>query len=162
MRKLLYLLLVLPFALAFTSCHDDDDLPNVTVTMNFGNAAVKDNVLYVAETDTLTLNSIETRAIDGTKSATLANVRYFWNGIPAPYLTWSNFPLEIPVADMPLVEDGLNYLNLSATLLEIDKSIAYSTINVPIAVVPTVGDIPDGLVPGDVQLVMQIGQSRNQ
>lgn len=162
MKKLLYLLLLLPFALTMASCSDDDNLPNVTVTMDFSNAAVQDGVLFVAQTDTLYLDGITTKAIDSNQSATLVNARYYWNYIPTPTLTWSNFPLEIPVAYMPLTESGNNVLSLDATLLETDKSIAYTSINVPIKVVPTVEEFPAGMTPGNVQLVMQIGQSRDQ
>lgn len=162
MKKLLYLLFILPFALAVTSCNDDDNLPNVTVTMDFSNAATVDGTLYVAQTDTLMLNSIVTKAVDSNQSAVLTNMKYYWNYIPAPSLTWSNFPLEIPIADMPLRESGNNLLQMDATLLETDKSIAYANIVVPVKVVPTVEEMPDGLQPGDVQLVLHIGQSRTE
>lgn len=159
MKKLLYLLLLLPFTLAMTSCNDDDNLPNVTVTMDFGNAAVKDGVIYVAQNENLLLNNIVTKAIDSNQSAVLANVKYYWNYVPAPSLTWSPLPMEIPIAQMPLSESGNNLLQLDATLLETDKSIAYANIAIPIKVVPTVEDLPDGMQPGDVQLVLTIGQS---
>lgn len=162
MRKLLYLLLVLPFAMIMASCSDDDDLPDVQITMNFGNAAVENGVLYVAQDSILTLNSIETKAMDANQSAALVNARYYWNYIPAPSLTWSNFPLEIDIDAMPLTESGNNLFGLQATLLETDKSIAYTNIQVPIKVVASVEDFPAGQVPGDVQLVMQVGQSRDQ
>lgn len=162
MKKLLYLLLVLPFAMLMASCSDDDNLPDVQITMNFSNAAVDDGVLYVAKNDTLKLNSIVTKAMDANQSATLANVRYFWNYIPAPSLTWSNFPLEIDIDAMPLTESGMNYLGMQATLLETDKSMAYTNIQVPIKVVETVEEFPAGQEPGDVQLVLQVGQSRDQ
>lgn len=160
MKKLLYLLLVLPFAMIMASCNDDDDLPNVTVTMDFGNAAVQDGTLYVVQTDTLMLNNIVTKAVDSNQSAVLANVRYFWNYVPAPYLTWSPLPMEIPIAQMPLTESGNNLLQMDATLLETDKSIAYTNIVVPIKVVATDEEMPAAA--GDVQLVLNIGQSRDQ
>lgn len=161
MKKLLYLLLVLPFAMMMASCSNDDDLPNVTVTMDFGNAAVQDGTLYVVQSDTLMLNNIVTKAVDSNQTAVLANVKYFWNYVPAPYLTWSPLPMEIPIADMPLTESGNNFLQMDATLLETDKSIAYANIAIPIKVVATVDELPAGLTIGDVQLVMNIGQSKD-
>lgn len=161
MKKLLYLLLLLPMALAFSSCSNDDDLPNVKITMDFGNAVVKDGVIYVVEDQNLILNNIETKAIDSDKSATLANIRYFWNYVPTPYLTWSPLPLEIPIAEMPLASNGYNILGMNTTILEVDKSIAYANIEIPIQVVATADELPDGQTPGDVQLVMQVGQSRD-
>lgn len=161
MKKLLYLLLVLPFAMLMASCSNDDDLPNVTVTMDFGNAAVQDGTLYAVQSDTLMLNNIVTKAVDSNQSAVLANVKYYWNYVPTPGLTWSPLPMEIPIADMPLSESGNNLLQLDATLLETDKSIAYANIAVPIKVVATVEELPAGLTLGDVQLVMNIGPSKD-
>lgn len=162
MKKILYLLLALPFALGFASCSDDDDLPNVTVTMNFSNAVAQDGIIYVAEADTLYLNSIDTKAMASNQSAVLTNILYYWNYVPTPNLTWGSYPLAIPIAKMPLSSNGNNILGMEATLLETDKSIAYTNIRVPIKVVPTVEDLPAGTAPGDAQLVMQIGQSRDQ
>lgn len=56
----------------------------------------------------------------------------------------------------------MNYLGMQATLLETDKSMAYTNIQVPIKVVETVEEFPAGQEPGDVQLVLQVGQSRDQ
>lgn len=162
MKKLLLLLLLLPMAFAFSSCSNDDDLPNVKITMDFGNAVIDDGVIYIAQSDTLILNNIETKAIDSNKSAVLANVKYYWNYVATPYLTWSPLPLKIPVADMPLSSSGHNILGMKATLLEVDKSMAYTSINVPIRVVASEDDLPDGQIPGDVQLVLQVGQSRTE
>lgn len=163
MKKLLYLLLLLPLSLCVNSCNDDDDLPNVTVTMNFSNAVPQDGTLYVVKTDTLYLNSIDTKAMDSNQAATLTNVVFYWNYLPAPSLTWSRFPLSIPIEEMPLTTNGSsNILGLNATLLETDKSIAYTNIRVPIQVVETEEDLPNGQKPGEAQLVLQIGQTREQ
>lgn len=159
MKKLLYLFLALPFAMMVASCNNDDNLPNVTVTMDFGNAAVQDGTIYVAETDTLLINSIVTKPVDSNQTATLANVRFYWNYVPTPYLSWSPLPLEIPIAQMPLSESGNNLLQLDATLLETDKSIAYANIAIPVKVVASVDSLPSGLTPGDATLVLNIGQT---
>ena len=162
MKKLLYLLLVLPFALMISSCSSDDDLPDVKVTMSFDNAAVKDGSVYVVKTDTLKITNIETKALNSDKAAALVNVDYFWNGIPAPGLTFSNFPLNIPMEKLPLVESGANILGMRATVLEVDKSMAYCMIRIPVVAVDSADDMPDGLVPGVAVLSMQLGQSKSK
>lgn len=162
MKKLLYLLLVLPFALAFTSCNNDDDLPDVNIALNFDNAVVNDGALYVVATDTLEITNIVTTPVEGTKAATLANLRFYWNYLPAPALTWSNYPIKVPMADMPLASKGANVLGFAATLLQVDKSIAYTNFNVPVVAVASAEELPDGQQPGPVTINLRIGQSKSE
>lgn len=159
MKKLLYLLLLLPAAFIFSSCSDDDNLPNVEVTMTFDNAVVDDGTLYVMQDSVFSMTSLTTKAVNSDNQTAIANVRYFWNGIPAPGLTWSPFPLEIDMAQMPTVRSGANVLGLRATLLEVDKSLAYCTLNVPIKAVETEADFPNGQLPGEVSLTFTTAQS---
>ncbi|MDE5840997.1 MAG: hypothetical protein K2H49_08755, partial [Muribaculaceae bacterium] len=80
MKKLLYLLLVLPFTMMFSSCSNDNDLPNVEITMSFDNAAVSDGTVYVVQDSVFSITGISTKALDSNQQAAIANVRYFWNG----------------------------------------------------------------------------------
>ena len=163
MKKLLYLLLALPFAFMAASCSDDDkDLPDVNVTMTFDNAAEKDGIIYVAESDTLKITNIVTKAVDSNNNAAITNVAYYWNYYPAPGLTWSNLPINIPMKEMPLVESGYNVLGMDATVLEVDKSIAYCYIRVPIKAVKSAEEFPDGLQPGTAVYTIRIGQSKTR
>ncbi len=155
MKKLLYLLLVLPFAMMITSCSNDKDLPNVDITMSFDNAVVKDNSLYVVKDSVFSLSGITTKAVDSNQQSAIANIRYFWNGYPAPSLTWSGLPMEINMAEMPLLSSGNCVLGLNATLLETDKSLSYCFLDVPINVVEKVEDLPDGILPGPVSLTFR-------
>lgn len=153
MKKLLYLLLVIPFAMMISSCSSDKDLPNVDITMTFDNAAVKDGTVYVIQDETFSMTGITVQAVDTKQQAAIANIRYFWNGIPAPSLTWSSLPMEINMAEMPQPENGENVLSLRATLLETDKSIAYTALNVPIIAVENEAALPDGLTLGEATLI---------
>lgn len=152
MKKLLYLLLVIPFAMMISSCSNDDDLPNVDISMSFDNAVVKDGTVYVVQDSVFSITSLTTKAVDTNQQSAIVNVRYFWNGIPAPRLTWSNFPMEINMANMPQPESGNNILGLDATLLETDKSMSYCTLRIPIKAVEKVEDLPDGAQPGEATL----------
>lgn len=160
MKKLIYLLFALPLAFFATSCSDDDSLPNVNVTFTFDNAVVNDGIVYVNQADTLLISNIETKAVDSDKAALIANVRYFWNYIPAPGLTWSSFPIEIPMQDMPLVEKGYNVLGMDATILETDKSMAYSYFKIPIATVADDDSFPGGAQPGTVTYTITTEQKK--
>ncbi len=159
MKKLLYLLLVIPFAMMVTSCSNDDDLPNVDISMSFDNAVVKDGTVYVVQDSVFSITGLTTKAVDSNQQSAIVNVRYFWNGIPAPGLTWSNFPMEINMANMPQPESGNNILGLDATLLETDKSMSYCSLRVPIKAVQKVEDLPDGLQPGEATLTFQSSRS---
>lgn len=152
MKKLLYLLLVIPFAMMVSSCSNDNDLPNVDITMSFDNAVVKDGSVYVVQDSVFSITGLTTKAVDSNQQSAIVNVRYFWNGYPAPGLTWSNFPMKINMADMPQPESGNNILGLNATLLETDKSMSYCTLRIPIKAVEKVEDLPDGQQPGEATL----------
>lgn len=152
MKKLFYLLLVLPFAMMITSCSNDNDLPNVDVTIAFDNAAVKDGTVYAVEDSVLQITGISTKAVDSNKASALVNVDYVWNYIPAPYLTFGNYPLDLNLSQMPLVEKGANILDLNGKLLEVDKSIANFSVRIPIVVVDEVENLPEGLTLGEATL----------
>ena len=159
MKKLLYLLLVLPFAMMISSCSSDKDLPNVDIKISFDNAAVKDGKVYVMENDVFSITGLTTKAVDSNQQSAIANVYYFWNGIPAPGLTWSNFPMEINMAEMPLAKDGVNALGIKATILETDKSMAYTVFDVPIVAVENEEDLPDGVQLGEATFTITTAQS---
>ncbi len=159
MKKLLYLLLVIPFAMMVSSCSNDNDLPNVDITMTFDNAVVKDGTVYVVQDSVFSITSLTTKAVDSNQQSAIVNVRYFWNGYPAPNLTWSNFPMEIDMAQMIQPESGNNILGLDATLLETDKSISYSTSRIPSKAVEKVEDLPDGVQPGEATLTFTSARS---
>ena len=153
MKKLLYLLLVLPFAMMISSCSSDKDLPNVNVSMKFDNAASDGKSIYVVADETFSITGLTTTTVGSDKQSAIANVRYFWNGLPAPDLTWSGFPMEINLS-----ETGKNVLSLEATILEVDKSMAMATINVPIIAVENVEALPDGLSLGEATFTVTTAQ----
>ncbi len=159
MKKLLYLLLVVPFAMMFSSCNNDDDLPNVDVTMSFHNAVVDDGTVYVLQDQPFEITGLTTKAVDSNQQSAIVNVRYFWNGIPATSLTWAGLPAEIDMANVPQTESGNYVLGLNATLLETDKSISYCAINVPIKAVESEADLPNGKALGEYSLTFTSSRS---
>ncbi len=159
MKKLLYLLLVIPFAMMFSSCNNDDDLPNVNVTMSFDNAVVDNGTVYVLQDEEFSITGITTQAVNSNQQSAIVNVRYFWNGIPAQSLTWNGFPMQINMEEMPQPESGNNILGLNATLLETDKSISYCAIRVPIKAVESEDGLINGQTPGQCSLTFTSSQS---
>lgn len=162
MKKLLYLLLVVPFALGLASCSSDKDLPDVNVTIGFDNAAVSDGVVYVLENSEFQLTGITTKSVDSNKASAIVNIDYFWNYMPAPGLTWSAMPITIDMAQMPLVKEGANILGFKATLLETDKSIAYASFRIPVKTVAAVEDLPEGMTLGECSMTFRAGTSDSE
>lgn len=159
MKKLLYLLLIVPFAMMISSCSSDKDIPDVNVTIGFDNAAISDGVVYVLADSTFQVTGITTKSVDSNNASALVNIDYYWNYMPAPGLTWSSMPLNINMAEMPVVENGANVLGMDATLLETDKSIAYCTLRIPIKAVDTEADVPSGQTLGQCSMTLRVGAS---
>lgn len=159
MKKLLYLLLVVPFALGISSCSSDKDLPDVNVTIGFDNAAVSEGVVYVLQDSEFQITGISTKSVDSNNASAIVNIDYFWNYMPAPGLTWSPMPLTIDMSQMPLVKEGANVLGLNATLLETDKSIAYASFRIPVKTVAAEEDLPDGVTLGECSMTFRAGTS---
>ena len=159
MKKLLYLLLVVPFAMMVSSCSNDNDLPNVNITMTFDNAAAQEHTLYVVQDSVFSITGLTTQTVGSDKQSAIVNVRYFWNGYPAPGLTWAGLPMEINMATMPVTQSGNCLLGINATLLEVDKSMANCSLDIPIKVVESVEDLPDGLTLGPVTYTFSAAQS---
>ena len=136
-----------------SSCSSDKDLPNVNVSMKFENAASDGKSIYVVADEAFSITGLTTTTVGSDKPSAIANVRYFWNGLPAPDLTWSGFPMEINLS-----EEGSNVLSLQATLLEVDKSMAFATINVPIVAVENEEALPDGLTLGEATFTVTTAQ----
>lgn len=141
-----------------SSCSDDNDLPNVDITMSFDNAVVDDGTVYVVQDSVFSITSITTKSVDSGKSSAIANIKYFWNGRPAPGLTWSGMPVNIDMAIMPQPASGNNVLALDATLLEVDKSISYCTLRIPVKAVK-IEDMPNGVEPGEATLTFTSSRS---
>ncbi|MDE7476302.1 MAG: hypothetical protein K2M71_11800, partial [Duncaniella sp.] len=82
MKRLIYLLLVLPLLGLVSSCDDDKDLPQVSLSIDYTGATEEDGTIYVVQGDTLNVTALRAVPAEGTKAATLGVVAYFWDGIP--------------------------------------------------------------------------------
>lgn len=148
MKKLLYLLLLLPLGF-LSSCDDDDDFPAVDVTVNLDNAAMVNNQIYVVQSEGFKIEGITARSLTDQQAA-LANVVYGIDGIFA----------GAPVLEPPYNGDiqpnelsaGIHYLQFRFTILQVDKSLAYGYMRTTINVVEKVEDLPEGAELGKVSI----------
>lgn len=142
MKKLLYLLLLLPLGF-FTSCTDDDDLPDVDVAVTISNVVNSNGYFYVVQGDTLKFDSITIKG-NNDKTAVINAVTYKWglsvvgwNPI-APY----NFSFLTGAT-----RDGLYNMELDFDIAQVDKTMAFAILDFPIRVVTDASQLPDGMAP---------------
>lgn len=157
------LLLALPLAFMTTSCSDDDDLPNVDITVNMSNCKQLDDVVYVVRGQILNIDGISVKNLDGNKPALITRASYFWDytllgtSVVAPYgfEIATIAPDEEGVGGTPL---GKHLLEIEMPVLAEDKAVATGIVAFVVQVVESEDDIPaDAVTPGgtDVSLKMK-------
>lgn len=139
MKRILYLLFVIPLLGLISSCSDDKDLPQVSLSLDYSGATEQDGTIYVVQGDTLDITALRAVPAEGTKAATITNVTYFWDGIPQGLFPVSPFPISIKTADMEL---GKHYLGVNATILQVDKEIGFAVTQFPIMIVASDAEQP--------------------
>lgn len=147
MKKFISLfLLALPFVFGATSCNDDDDLPDVSMSISLENAKKVDGVIYVVQGDTLDVTSINIKNNEAGKNAAITEAEYYWDYIPVytaivpPYgLKFPTYKDEGDVKGTPL---GNHLLQIKMPVLAEDKEIAFAVLAYPVKVVATPEEIP--------------------
>lgn len=154
MKKLLYLLLLLPLGF-MASCSDDKDFPEVDVTTSFSGGTFHNDTIYTVVGDTLRITGITARPLEGTKNAAVTNV-FMWLNYrqiypTVPLLEIQQFPALI--ASNP----GKNLLQVGYTLLQEDKTLTTWQSGYIVKVVPEIKDLPAGAPEiGDFSLTLSI------
>lgn len=151
MKKLLYLLLLLPLGF-FASCSDEKDLPSVDITVNIENAVDANGKIYIVEGEPLTVAGIDVESLNG-KAAGLNGVNYVLDHIGIGYTIVQPFGGTVSADLLPV---GNHLLTLAFDVLQVDKSIAYAQLSTVVTVVPTVDDLPDGTTLGNVALTYHL------
>ena len=151
MKKLFYLLFLLPLAF-FASCSDDDDLPEVDFSITLSNVALENNTFYAIKGDTVKIDNGAVKSLTD-KSATVTGVRYFLNGIPIFGTIENPFVCEIETENL---SPATYTLNVTSTILQVDKSIASGVCNYPLVVVENADKLPAGSTIGTQTLTVTI------
>lgn len=147
MKKLLYLLLLLPLGF-MASCSDDDDLPSVKVGVTFENVVDSNGHLYIVSGEPLTVSSIDVEGLGG-KEAAISGVNYILDHVGLGYTITVPFSGTVNAAYLPV---GNHLFTLAFDVLQIDKSIAYAQLSNIVTVVESADQLPDGATPGPVTL----------
>lgn len=140
MKKIMWLLLALPLMAVMTSCHDDDDLPDVILTVNYENAVNVDEVLYVVQGDTLIIDSVAVSpATPQGKAVQLLGVSYRWNGWLVGTTLIPPFSAGIPTTNFAPAD---YILGMECPVIQIDKTPGTAFITRKVRVVASEDDIP--------------------
>jgi len=154
MKKLFYLLLLMPLAF-FAACNDDDNLPEVDFTISMSNVTYIDKAYYAVKGDTVKVNGVSVKSIENGKAATITGVRYYLD-----YLPIMTDPILAPFSTSFLTKDlpARTYnFGVTATILQVDKSICNAAVNIPLKIVESKEKLPDGAPEiGEYSVVMRI------
>lgn len=140
MKKLFYLLFVLPLAF-FASCNDDDDLAQVDFEVTLSGVTQVNDNFYTVAGNTVNIDGVSVKSLTD-KAATVTGVRYYLDGFPIwASVEEGNFSFAFTTEGM---EAGSHNLAITATVLQVDKSITSAALNIPIVVVENAEDLPSG------------------
>lgn len=142
MKKLYYMLLLALPVLYFASCDDDNNLPDVDVSIQVDGGVSVDGAIYVVQGDTLKVESINVINNEEGKNAIITSATYSWDyrlagvSVTPPYgATFVTDNLEI----------GQHLLQIECPLYAVDKSPALMYMAYKVAIVESADDIPDGV-----------------
>lgn len=126
----------------FTSCSNDNDLPDVNYSIEISGGVVDENsgTIYVVQGDTLNVESLSVTNVETGKVAVLAGAEYYWD---YNFLGGSPFPpygFKIYVSDETTVGD--HDLTIRTSVLAEGKEPAIGIINYPVMVVSSSEDLP--------------------
>lgn len=130
--KFLALALVAALPLIFTSCSNDDDLPEVNLSVAFSGATEKNGTLYVVEGDDLVIDGITVTPVSGTKKATLGAAAYYWDYQPLGTSMVEPFGMSIHTDRLPA---GDYLLQINTTVFQVDKAVGIAYMSFPVRVV---------------------------
>lgn len=142
MKKLYYLLLALPLAF-FASCDNDDDLPEVDMSVEMSGGMISDGVIYMVQGDTLSVESVSVKSLTD-KPATAGATTYFWDYRPAATVIAAPYTMEFDTALTPV---GNHLLQIQTGVYQVDKTAAFVVLSYKVKVVESAEEIPEGATP---------------
>lgn len=153
MKKLFYLFLLALPLVGFTSCSDDDDLPDVDFIVDISGATFADNTIYCVQGETFTIESVDVVNNDKGKNALITYVEYFWDYQRLGVSAVDPFTFEITVdPETPL---GDHRLEIYAPVYAEDKTPAFAVVAYNVVVVESQDDIPAGVTSFTVNPVLR-------
>ena len=141
MKKLLYLLVALPLFL--TSCHDDNDLPNFNVQVEFGDGAdVSKGVITVEQGTPLVIESVAPVDYDASNIA-FGTVTYILDYGVGVSTNVAPFGIALETGDLPV---GRHLLQITFPVFAVDYSVCRAVVSYELIITEPAGD-EEGNVP---------------
>ncbi len=142
MKKFIYsLILLLPLTFGLTACDDDNDLPDVDVTVEISGGARIGQNIYVVAGDTLRIDSIGVTNLDPGKTAIISRASYSWDYIFIGTSVLSPYGASFPTSKNIL---GTHLLQIECPLFAVDKSPALMFMAYKVVIVENKDQIPSG------------------
>lgn len=141
--KKLALLLLPALMLAFTSCHDDDDLPQVSINTTYTGATMVDGTLYVVQEQEFAITSVVATPLREGKNAGITAVDYGIDGWNVGYTAVAPFAITFDAGTFTV---GKHLLSMTMMIVEEGCSPATGYYATDLVVVATADEIP---VPDD-------------
>ena len=141
-KNLPFALLIAALPFVATSCSNEDDLPNVDYSVEITGALVdqETGTIYVAQGDTLNIESITVKNLDSDKNAGITGAEYFWDYNFIGNSPFAPYGYKIYVSDeTPL---GEHALTIRMGVVAVDKEPAVGIVNYNVQVIPNDNDAP--------------------
>ena len=139
-KKILLALAVALPAVAFTSCNDDKDLPDVNFDVAVSGGTVVDGTIYTVAGDTLTIDGIKV-VNNENKNAIITYANYYWDYRYIGQNPVEPFGFEIYISNE--TELGEHLLEIYAPVFAVDKEPAFAVLAYPVVVVEDASQLPD-------------------
>lgn len=144
MKKLFYLLLLALPVLGFSSCSDDDDVPDVTMSATISGATRVDNALYAVAGDVIDIQSVNITD-NNNKGAAIGSAEYFWDNMYIGSSIVAPFGKEIDTTGVPA---GTHQLKIKVSVYVVDYAPCIGYLVYPVNIVESADDIP---TEGDIE-----------
>ena len=148
MKKIVYLFAAILPALAFTSCDDNEDIPDVDFNVAISGATFSDNEIYVVAGDTLSIDGVAVINNEQGKGATIPYVNYYFDNFFIGQNAVEPYNFDIAINDN--VPIGRHVLEMTAPVFAADKEPGYAIITYKVNVVESAEDLPQGGLQTDV------------
>lgn len=137
MKKLSYLLLLLPLSFLF-SCSNDKDFSPVDLTLTLSGVTMSNDNFYTVAGETVTIDNLEAKAIDGTNSG-VSNLVFYLNGVPLVGQPGNPFNGEINTENLPA---GTYTLGVTGYMLQEGASLMDFASSYSLTIVSSEDDLP--------------------
>lgn len=140
MRKLLYLFFLLPFSLLMACSDDDNDLPQVDLTLTLSGVTLDNDNFYTVSGDDITMDDLTTSPLNG-KPSVLHDITYFFDGVPLVGEPGQPFMGTFSTEG---IEPGNHSIGINGYILQEGSPISTFAVSFDLVIVETAEDLPAG------------------